>query len=98
MKTNGDNRQIDHAIAATGGQAPKVIGQIVISLLEVAPGQRATKIDHSFSDELLCRGVFDKARVALEATWARSPAAPEARIVEGSPSLLQGLARRLRPS
>ena len=66
MKTNGDNRQIDHALAATGGQAPKVIGQIVISLLEVGPGQTATKVDHSFHDELLCRGVFDKARAALD--------------------------------
>jgi len=93
MKTNGDNRQIDHAIAATGGQAPKVIGQIVISLLEVAPGQTATKVDHSFHDELLCRGVFDKARAALDQVWARPAAAPEARIVEGSPSLLSGLKR-----
>ncbi|HAM55184.1 MAG TPA: hypothetical protein DCQ64_07165 [Candidatus Rokubacteria bacterium] len=97
MKTNGDNRQIDHALAATGGQAPKVIGQIVISLLEVGPGQTATKVDHSFHDELLCRGVFDKARAALDQVWARPAAAPEARIVEGSPSLFQGL-KRLRPS
>ena len=50
MKTNGDNRQIDHALAATGGQV-----------------------------------------------WAQPAAAPEARIVEGSPSLFQGL-KRLRPS
>ena len=97
MKTNGDNRQIDHAIAATGGQAPKVIGQIVISLLEVGPGQTATKVDHSFHDELLCRGVFDRARAALDQVWAQPAAAPEARIVEGSPSLFQVL-KRLRPS
>jgi len=43
-------------------------------------------VDHSFHDELLCRGVFDKARAALDQVWAQPAAAPEARIVEGSPS------------
>ena len=63
----GDNG--DHLIERSG---PKVIMQIVIALVEVAPGQTATNVTHTCPGELEFRGLFDKARVVMDQLWAQA--------------------------
>ena len=50
---------------------PKILMQIVIALVEVVPGQTATKVDHTCPGELEFRGLFDKGRVIMDAFWAK---------------------------
>ena len=56
------------------GPGPKVLMQIMIALVELAPGQTATNVTHTCPGELEFRGLFDKARVVMDQLWAQANA------------------------
>ncbi len=72
----GENGKL---IEATDGQ--KIIGQVVISLIEVRPGATVTNFQTNIADELLCRGLMDKGKAAMEQHFAQQNAP---RVVPGT--------------
>ena len=68
---------------------PKILMQIVIALVEVVPGQTATKVDHTCPGELEFQGLFDKARVVMDQMWAQA-SAPRVMEARAFPTRLQG--------
>jgi hypothetical protein len=62
-------------------EGPKVLAQIVVSLVEIAPGQTGTKVEQNCPDEITSRGLYDKGGEILRLQWQQQ-AAP--RVVPGN--------------
>ena len=88
-------RALEQARNGAGAGGPRVIGQIVIRLVETAPGQTATQMDCSVVDELQARGLYQKGAVILEMILAQRAAQNSPQVLRAGP-IPPGLMERAR--
>lgn len=74
---------------------PKVLAQIVISLVEIAPGQTGTKVEQQCDNEITALGLYAKAEQIIRAQWAQQAAPKIVPGGNGFASLPAALRRRI---
>jgi hypothetical protein len=70
---------------------PKVLKQIVISVVETAPGQTATNVQWRDVDEITAYGLLEQARQVMQGMFmkAKMDAMPRVQPVNGMPDVLR---------
>lgn len=102
-----DDDGIDRALdigkngAGANPEGPKVLAQIILELVEIAPGQTQSTINFGVSEvlaepELIARGLYQKGGALLELRIAQQAAANAPRLLKGSASTPAEFIKRMR--